>query len=324
MPDYQRGYSWENQHREDLLEDLELINDKGHYTGTVVLKENGSVKGLGKIYNNFDLVDGQQRFTTIIILLNCIAKELRKINTEESKEIAEGITSIYIKEKGMNGSTIYKLELDDENNTYFKESIIEDKNGMNRKIKSHDRLYDAKIQFQKYLNTKKASTPDYFCFLNSMLEKITQSLIFTLYEVEDNAEVGVIFEVMNDRGKPLSELEKVKNFLIYLTGKISEDDNASEELVKTINNDWKDILENLSVAGMSKNEDEDRFLRLNYILNFYSNIHAKTENGKRISKTSQLTNIYKQLKSHFKDLERKKEYEKCYEKIGTYVNSLKT
>lgn len=324
IPDYQRGYSWENQHREDLLEDLELVNEKGHYTGTVVLKENGSVTGLGKKYTQFDLVDGQQRFTTIIILLDNIAKELRKINTEESKEIAEGITSIYIKEKGLGGSTIYKLELDDENNTYFKEFIIEDKNGTNRKIKSHDRLYDAKIQFQEYLDAKKASTSDYFLFLNSMLEKITQSLIFTLYKVEDNAEVGVIFEVMNDRGKPLSELEKVKNFLIYLTGKISEDDSSSENLVKTINNDWKEILENLSVAGMSKNEDEDRFLRLNYILNFYSNIHAQTKNGKRISKTSQLTNIYKQLKSYFKDLERKREYEKCYKEIENYVNSLKS
>ena len=49
IPDYQKGYSWENQHRQDLLEDLELINNKGHYTGTIVLKERDRVKGLGKI-----------------------------------------------------------------------------------------------------------------------------------------------------------------------------------------------------------------------------------------------------------------------------------
>ena len=68
-------------------------------------------------------------------------------------------------------------------------------------------------------------------FFIHLIDKLTQSLIFTLYKVEDDAEVGVIFEVMNDRGKPLSELEKVKNYLIYLTGKISEDPQSLRKMV---------------------------------------------------------------------------------------------
>ena len=144
IPDYQRGYSWENQHRLDLLEDLELLDNKGHYTGTIVLKETDSVKGLGKIFTRYDIVDGQQRFTTILILLDIISKELKKLDIEESSAFADGITSIYIKDIGPNGRNIYKLELDKENDFYFQNAVIEDKSGVKRTIKSHDNLYEQK------------------------------------------------------------------------------------------------------------------------------------------------------------------------------------
>lgn len=323
IPDYQRGYSWENQHRQDLLEDLELLNSKGHYTGTIVLKERDTVKGLGKTYTRYDIVDGQQRFTTILILLDTIIKELKKLDEEESCAVAEGINSIYIKDKGPTGMNIYKLELDQENNKYFQEAIIEGIPGINRTIKSHNNLYNAQTQFEKYL-LYKSYEEDYLQYLYSLVDKLTQSLIFTLYKVEDDAEVGVIFEVMNDRGKPLSELEKVKNYLIYLSGKISEDSQSSTKMVENINNNWKSILENLAKSDMSRNDDEDRFLRMNYIINFYSDLKAYKKDGKNVSKTAQLAHVYKNLKTYFKDLERNKEYERCYKEIGDYTSSLQT
>ncbi|MDP3035687.1 MAG: DUF262 domain-containing HNH endonuclease family protein [Methanobacteriaceae archaeon] len=322
IPDYQRGYSWENQQREDLLEDLELLNNKGHYTGTIVLKERDSVKGLGKTYTRFDIVDGQQRFTSILILLDTIIKELKKLDEEESSAVAEGINSIYIKDKGPDASEIYKLELDKENDKFFREAIIEGMLGIKKTIKSHHNLSNAKSQFEDYLAKKNEFEEDYLGFLNSLVDKLTQSLIFTLYKVEDDAEVGVIFEVMNDRGKPLSELEKVKNYLIYLTSKITEDSHSSEKMVAAINNNWKAILENLDKSKMSKNDDEDRFLRMNFIINFYSDLKVYKKDGKNVSKNSQLANVYKQLKSYFKNLERNNEYEKCYKEIGDYSSSL--
>lgn len=239
VPDYQRGYSWENRQREDLLEDLELIRDKNHYTGTVVIKEQGNRAGLGKSFQIYDVVDGQQRFTSLIILLDALSKEMMSLDLEMAPEIADNIRKTYIKEKSIDGPSIYKLELDEDNNSYFRDAIIEDKPGVEQTIESHKRLLNAKNGFRNYLYTKRwgqfPQMPDeeYFKFLNGLFNKISQSLVFTLYEVEDDAEVGIIFEVMNDRGKPLSELEKVKNYLIYLTGRISGDYDA-ENLVKTI------------------------------------------------------------------------------------------
>ena len=323
IPNYQRGYSWENQHRMDLLEDLEILDNRRHYTGTIVLKESDSVKGLGKTYTRFDIVDGQQRFTTILILLDTISKELKRLNIDESTAVADGITSIYIKDTGPTGRKIYKLELDKENDFYFQNAIIEDKAGIKKTIKSHYNLYNAKLQFNKYLKKNNTSSKaDYLQFLYSLADKLTQSLIFTLYKVENNTEVGVIFEVMNDRGKPLSELEKIKNYLIYLTGNISEDSQSSDKLVDNINYNWKSILENLAKSDMSKNDDENRFLRMNFILNFYSDLKNYKKDGKRVSKTSQLANVYKKIRSYFKELEQKKEYEKCYQEIEDYANSL--
>lgn len=328
VPDYQRGYSWENTHRTDLLEDLELIREKNHYTGTIVIKFQGTRQGLGKTFKVYDVVDGQQRFTSLIILLKVIAEEMRNLNHENAPEIAENILNSYIKEKSIDGPAIYKLELDEDNNSYFRDSVIEGKIGIEQKIESHKRLSNAKNQFESYLiNRRKGTIPplsdeEYFNYLNGLLNKISQSLVFTLYEVEDDAEVGVIFEVMNDRGKPLSELEKVKNYLIYLTGRISDDQDA-KILVKKINESWKFILENLSVAGMAKNTDEDRFLRLNYIINYYSDMKVIVIDGKKISINSQLSDVHKQLKDYFKTHEKNGSFGKCYHEIEEYIESLK-
>ncbi|WP_424355433.1 DUF262 domain-containing protein [Methanobacterium sp. MBAC-LM] len=329
IPDYQRGYSWENKHRTDLLEDLELIKEKKHYTGTVVIKGRGEKEGMGKTFQIYDIVDGQQRFTTLIILLSVIAEEMKDIEHVNAPIISDNIITTYIKERGMDEPSIYKLELDEYNNTYFKEAIIEGNKGVEQFIESHKHLDDAKSQFKNYLDIQRRGTiptlsdEEYFNFLNNLVKKITKSLVFTLYEVEDDAEVGVIFEVMNDRGKPLSELEKVKNYLIYLTGRISED-HDTEDLVRTINENWKIILENLSIAGMSKNSDEDRFLRLNYIINYYSDMKAIVRDGDKISINSQLADIHKQLKYYFKKYERNEDYGKCYNEMEEYIYSLKS
>ena len=245
------------------------------------------------------------------------------------QKIAEIIRSTYIKEKSIDGPSIYKLELDADNNSFFREAVIENKKGIEQTIESHKRLENAKSQFESYLVSRRYATlpplsdEEYFKLLNQLLNKISQSLVFTLYDVENDAEVGIIFEVMNNRGKPLSELEKVKNYLIYLTGRIS-DGHAAQDLIKTINESWKIILENLSLAGMSKNSDEDRFLRLNYIINYYSDMKTIVKDGKKISINSQLADIHKQLKDYFKKYERNEDYDKCYSEMEQYIYSLRS
>ena len=81
VPDYQRGYSWENQQVREFLEDLELLpHGRYHYTGTIVLHEidpdDERMDTDGNAYAPVDVVDGQQRLTTIVLLLDAIRRSL--------------------------------------------------------------------------------------------------------------------------------------------------------------------------------------------------------------------------------------------------------
>ena len=60
----------------------------------------------------------------------------------------------------------------------------------------------------------------YLEWLPALRTKATSNLVFVPYGVSTSAEVGAIFEVMNDRGKQLTELEKAKNYLLYRASKL--------------------------------------------------------------------------------------------------------
>lgn len=150
--------------------------------------------------------------------------------------------------------------------------------------------------------------------------------MFTVYSIEDNSEVGVIFEVMNDRGKKLSELEKVKNLLMYMTNRVADDSNSSSQLTKKINFSWREILQNLAKAQKFESEDENQFLRVNAIISFYSDLVTyDDDDNKKVSINSQLADIHGLLKNRFKQMEKEKNIYriKIYKEIEKYVDCLR-
>ena len=80
IPDYQRGYAWEKEQVGELLEDLELLNaPRRHYAGTIVLCKTADAPIMGNdgtLYATHAVVDGQQRLTTIVLLLNELSRAL--------------------------------------------------------------------------------------------------------------------------------------------------------------------------------------------------------------------------------------------------------
>jgi hypothetical protein len=82
-----------------------------------------------------------------------------------------------------------------------------------------------------------------------------------LYTVDDAAEVSVVFETMNNRGKQLTELEKVKNYLLYLTTKLNV---PSASVRDAINDSWAVIFKNLMAAGLA--DTEDQLLRAHWLM----------------------------------------------------------
>ena len=125
IPDYQRGYAWEKQHCEDLLDDLDLLPPMfNHYTGTVVFHSNNQdiLDNEGSKYFGYDIVDGQQRITSIVILLQSIRDSFDKEPTY--KTLANGITKKFLFATRLSdGNSFFKLTLNTDCRDFFKTDI---------------------------------------------------------------------------------------------------------------------------------------------------------------------------------------------------------
>ena len=288
VPDYQRGYSWERRQVREFLEDLELLTpQRSHYTGTVVLHEPPTAASNlmdveGKTYNPVEIVDGQQRLTTIVLLLDGIRRALAADGfSNTSHTLSQGIAKNYIAAEDLNGQPLFKLSLNRNTDYFFKNDILAERPGVvGAAIASERRLSDAKNQIASYLASKvNAGESDGETYLRGLYAKIATQLRFTLYEVNDDAEVGVIFEVMNDRGKPLTDLEKVKNFLLYASTRL----DLENSLPQSVNDAWSKILQQLMATGLAYNESENGLLRAHWLSHY--DPQAKRWNGSRSVKS---------------------------------------
>ena len=79
IPEYQREYSWDKEEMESFWEDINLFDDKELFFGTIVLVGSNFNDSIGP----FDIIDGQQRLTTFLILINRIVNKFRELKQDE-------------------------------------------------------------------------------------------------------------------------------------------------------------------------------------------------------------------------------------------------
>lgn len=252
VPDYQRGYSWEDEQRTDLIGDIAQIitQDHRHFTGTVVASQNNES-------TVFDLVDGQQRITSLVIFMSCLLRAAKARNmTELNTELLSVVEGVYVRSGIETGNTCYQLQLGPIRDPLFHE-LLNDGQPVNQKVKNKadQNIVDAVKQFDSYLSEKESTE------LETIYKAVTEKLGFLLYAPKKDAEIGIMFEVINNRGKPLSELEKIKNYLIYFSGR-----HGISDLKTKVNDSWPVLLESLNTADYVSNDDENRFLRVCWIV----------------------------------------------------------
>ena len=275
IPDYQRGFAWEIKQLDDLLEDLFLLpKEREHFTGTLILRanENKKEKTLdigGDAYASFYVIDGQQRLTTVILLLTTICDEMTKI--ENLRVISETLRRKYLYTENPDGQPFTKMTLNRDCQQHFYNNILEltpDIQG--NTIRSHKLLSQAKEHFRKYLEEECQKQGEaYSEWLKELYFKIAQGLTAIVYEVSDELDAGVIFETMNDRGKPLTELELVKNYLLYVASKLEL--SEPHDLGEWINKTWAHIFEELMDADLSEVRYEDQLLRVHWLMAYNPN-----------------------------------------------------
>lgn len=232
IPEYQRYYAWEKQQLEDLWSDIiHLKSGRKHYFGTLLLRKTGDKRKLAaKNFDIYEIIDGQQRMVTVIILLKQIISQLKESNDDELKENSKRLEEDYIKYRD-----VYKLELLGEDEEFFKKKIIDGDNRFKsdsqtpsqQKLEKANKFFDKKVK-----QLIKDHNGDMHKSIVELKTKIDEIQIIR-YEVEDNADAVLIFETVNDRGKPLTDLEKTKSFLmhmIYLSVQNDEKDQIDDLL----------------------------------------------------------------------------------------------
>lgn len=244
IPNYQRGYAWGEKEWRELLEDIAtLTEDNEHFAGLLVLHENRDpvvrirIKGVYKpVYN---VVDGQQRLTTIVILLNEIRLAMLALQTEEMIEIANDIRNRYIYERGSGNVLAPKLMLDENNHAFYIHNVLEldGETLLGAGMLSHENLQNAKKYFREYLSEQKLQRgDDYPDWLVNLYGKIVKQMMVMVYRLRNDADAGVVFEAMNSRGKKPNQMDLVKNYLLYLASKLEPD--ARNHLSQEVNATW--------------------------------------------------------------------------------------
>lgn len=257
IPDYQRGYAWDTPQWKDFAEDVDALIDekiRNHYTGTIVTfkptNETPQSYGTRKLVCE-DVVDGQQRLTTSILYLSIILNQLTDLGLSEYEE--DKANYLYKRSNT-------RLTLNNDTQQIFSELIKDGRPNIQPQSRHQQRLADAYSFFSKHLNG--IPTDIKAQRLAALYDAITSKLVFTLYEIEEECEIGMTFELMNSRGKGLSTLEMLKNyFMHWVYRNLQEQPDEAADLTKLINQQWKTAYVNIgSVDG-----EEDQVLRAAWI-----------------------------------------------------------
>lgn len=216
-------------------------------------------KGMTAYY----VIDGQQRLTTLIILLHEILRTFSEdegINFGSKSEWTERF--LYRSFNQIYKSFVFGYEKDNPSDEFFKTRILEQESSAADKYP--ETLYTANLMFAKEYFAKKLKNLSRER-KEEIFDKAVNKLKFNYYEIDDSLDIYVTFETMNNRGKDLSHLELLKNRLIYLSTLLHESDDTKSRLRKDINETWKTVYEYL---GKNKENplDDDVFLFNHWIM----------------------------------------------------------
>lgn len=289
IPDYQRGYAWtEKQLKEFWSDIMQIEQGHNHYVGVLTLENVDDIKLSkwtddewiikSKNYEPHYVVDGQQRLTTSIILIQCILDSIgdKLVNYTSPDEIRKKFI-FESKDGGISRSYLFGYEVDNPSYEFLKQKIFREHSDNQQCVQ--ETIYTNNLDFAKEYFSEQIKGLN-LNEIETLYTKVTQNLLFNIYAMSNEIDVHVSFETMNNRGKPLSHLELLKNRLIYLSTKLDTEDFEKRKLRNSINECWKTIYHQL---GRNKDNplDDDVFLYNHFILYYSKTLTAGTETNYR-------------------------------------------
>lgn len=350
IPLYQRSYAWEPQQVKDLLGDIDYIIQRlddadetnvYHYFGTVVLDNRGSLNAPGTAdWQQFDIIDGQQRLTTISLLMGAIVEELDRL--QEAFDTAEITTEQLPSEiidspgaKAQKERRQYVKKGSEDTGRHLKpaqltedayERLVVDNQDPENVFQSEDlvpaqKLAKAKRTIQDWIDDKRETyavtedlteaDPDaliaYYEALYRLIRVISSKFKLTIHEVPSADEAGRLFEAVNDRGRDITLTDKVRSYLIYVAG---EFDNLDTTQVARKFNDA------VETVALKANDDAivDQFVRFHWEI--FTGEHKDIRNDRNPSE------IHRRIKHSERHASIDRPAEEVVDWTKTYVNSL--
>lgn len=250
IPKFQRDYTWESEQWDDLWQDIKALlveEDAEHYLGYLVLQTSNN--------KEFQIIDGQQRLTTMSLLilatLRCL-KELvdQNIDPENNTKRKDSLLNSYI--GYIDPVTLIsnnKLKLNRNSDDYYKQHLVllkelplRNTNTSEKHMRECFNWYYDRI----YKEFKSGES------LAAFIDKIVDKLFFTVIEVTDQLNAFKVFETLNARGVQLSSSDLLKNYLFSVVDETKPHFSEIEELESI----WSKIAGKL---GEQKFEDYLRY-----------------------------------------------------------------
>lgn len=222
VPPYQRDYSWKKDQWEDLWNDILNISETGnvHYMGSIVLQNMGDKK--------YHVIDGQQRFSTLTIIVLAVINKLdslikKGIDIEDNRERVSLLSKKYIGDKDPASLTYSsKLQLNENNDSFFQSNLL-----VFRPPTNFNTLQDSDKQIWNAYNYYVEKVTDLFkneengeIITNFLNKDVAERLMFIQIIVEDELSAYTVFETLNSRGVGLTVTDLLKNYLFSISSKV--------------------------------------------------------------------------------------------------------
>lgn len=260
IPRFQRDYSWSEEEWDDLwLDILGTIMEGGepaHYMGYLVLQSSDD--------KTFDVIDGQQRLTTLSIIVLAALKSLQRLidegkEPERTRQRMEQIRQTYI--GYLDPVTLVprsKLTLNRNNNDYYQTYLVALSQHLPQRgfrVSEHSlrkafEWFDKRLR--EYLKANPATDPG--ITLAQFIETMSDRLFFTVITVTDELNAYKVFETLNARGVRLSATDLLKNYLFSVLHRQQE----HEQEIKNLEDRWE------RMVGRLGSESFPDFLRMHW------------------------------------------------------------
>lgn len=278
IPKFQRDYSWESEHWDDLWQDLEDLytdNENAHYMGYLVLQTSDQ--------KEHKIIDGQQRITTMSLLIISVLKRLKEleetgIDPEKNKLRREQLQNSYI--GYLDPVTLVpknKLKLNRNNDNFYRAYIVPMGHIPQRNTNASEKLMRACFEWYYKKVYARFKTGEE---LVGFIDKIVDKLFFTVITVGDELNAYKVFETLNARGVQLSSSDLLKNYLFSTVD--ADPSGAHNEDFNQLEIYWDQIINKLG------SEKLPEFLR------YYWNSFNKTVRKNDLFKTIKRSILTKQ------------------------------